>query len=61
MTALKSPAKAEWFDPTNGSYIVVPGGAIANAGTHQFTPPGKNHGGDSDWVLLLKTLDFHDE
>jgi hypothetical protein len=53
MTSLKAPAHAEWFDPTNGAYAKIPGGPIANAGTRQFTPPGKNHEGADDWVLLL--------
>jgi hypothetical protein len=60
MSTLKTAAGAEWFDPTNGSYIKVPGGPFANRGTRQFTPLGKNHDGDSDWVLLLKTQDFGD-
>ena len=50
---LKAPAVAQWFDPTNGAYTTIPGGPLANRGTRQFTPPGNNHDGDSDWVLLL--------
>ncbi len=53
MTRLKAPANAKWFDPTNGTYTSMTGGALANTGTHQFAPPGKNHEGDSDWVLIL--------
>lgn len=53
MASLKAPANARWFDPTSGTYTTIPGGPFANAGTRQFTPPGKNDGGDSDWVLLL--------
>jgi len=53
MAALKAPARAQWFDPTDGAYTVVPGGRLANRGTRQFTPPGTNHDGDSDWVLIL--------
>jgi hypothetical protein len=52
MTVLRSPVQAEWFDPTDGTYVKIP---LANTRTQQFTPPGKNHDGDSDWVLLLKT------
>jgi hypothetical protein len=54
MTTLKAPAQARWFDPTNGTYTAIPGGPFANTGTRQFTPPGKNHEGDGDWVLLLE-------
>jgi hypothetical protein len=57
MADLKAPAKAEWFDPTNGAYTVISGGPFANSGVRQFTPPGKNHDGDSDWVLLLNASD----
>ena len=53
MASLKAPANAKWFDPTNGTYTTIPGGPFANTGTRQFTPPGNNHDGDSDWVLLL--------
>ncbi len=53
MTILKAPASASWFDPTNGVYTSVDGGPFANVGTRQFIPPGKNHDGDGDWILLL--------
>ena len=53
LASLKAPASAKWFDPTNGSYSAIPGGPIPNKGTREFTPPGKNHDGDGDWVLLL--------
>ncbi len=52
MASLKSPATAKWFDPTNGDYIPIAAAPLANSGTRQFTPPGKNH--DGDWVLLLE-------
>jgi len=53
MAGLKAPAYAKWFDPTNGAYVNIPGGPIANTGTRQFTPPSKNQEGADDWVLLL--------
>ena len=53
MGALRGATRARWFDPTNGVYQDVPGSPFANSGSHQFIPPGKNHDGDSDWVLLL--------
>ena len=53
MAALKAPADAKWFDPTSGTYTAVPGGQLANTGTRQFTPPGTNSDGQSDWVLML--------
>ena len=53
MAALKGAARARWFDPSNGTDKDVPGGPFAKSGSHTFTPPGKNHDGDSDWVLVL--------
>jgi hypothetical protein len=54
MTSLKANARATWFDPTNGSSAPIAGQPFANTGTRQFTPPGNNHDGDGDWVLLLE-------
>ncbi|HVU21206.1 MAG TPA: DUF4038 domain-containing protein [Rhizomicrobium sp.] len=51
MTKLSQPATVLWFDPTNQSQIVV--GTFPNTGTQNFTPPGANHDGDGDWVLIL--------
>ena len=56
MASLRAPAHAAWFDPTNGAYTKIPGAPIANAGIRQFTPPGKNHEGADDWVLVLDGL-----
>jgi hypothetical protein len=53
MVRLKAPAKAEWFDPTSGAYTTISGGPFANSGTRRFTPPGNNHDGDTDWVLVV--------
>ena len=53
MANLKAPAIARWFDPSNGAYTTISGGPFANKGTREFTPPGKNHDGNGDWVLLL--------
>jgi hypothetical protein len=53
MARLRGLASAEWFDPTTGMYKVISGQPFPNTSARQFTPPGKNAGGDSDWVLLL--------
>ncbi len=53
MASLRSAATAKWFDPTNGEYTPVSGGRFENKGSRRFTPPAKNHDGDSDWVLVL--------
>ena len=53
MASLKGNANAKWFDPTNGAYTSIAGQPFPNQGTQQFTPPGNNHAGDGDWVLVL--------
>ena len=54
MASLKTPATPKWFDPTNGTYEEVSRQPLPNSGTREFTPPGRNHDGDGDWVLLLR-------
>jgi hypothetical protein len=54
MTKLSGKATALWFDPVSGAYTAISGSPFANTGTHNFTPPGNNSGGDSDWVLVLE-------
>jgi hypothetical protein len=54
MTQLSGPATAWWFDPTAGTYFTVSGSPFANTGTRNFTSPGNNSDGDSDWVLVLQ-------
>jgi hypothetical protein len=54
MASLSGPVRGRWFDPTNGSYQEIAGGPLANSGSKEFTPPGKNHDEDGDWVLLLE-------
>lgn len=53
MASMRAPVLAKWFDPTNGAYTTISGAPFANTGTRKFTPPGNNHNGDADWVLLL--------
>jgi len=55
LAALSHPAHATWFDPTSGEHKPVRADTFQNSGIKRFTPPGKNHSGDGDWVLLLRT------
>jgi len=48
--------RARWFDPTSAAYSGA-GTGLANSGTFQFTPPGNNSAGASDWVLVLDVPD----
>jgi hypothetical protein len=54
MAKLAGPAAARWYDPTNGTYTAA-GSPLPSAGRYRFGPPGHNHDGDGDWVLLLET------
>jgi hypothetical protein len=60
LTAMRGSTKASWYDPTSGTFTTIPGSPFDNKGTYQFTPPGKNHAGEADWVLLLDASDAHD-
>jgi hypothetical protein len=51
MSTFAASVTARWLDPTNGSYINI--GTFLNSGTHSFSPPGNNAGGDPDWVLVV--------
>ena len=54
MTKMSGPASARWYDPSSGSYTAISGSPFANTSTQQFTPPGNNHDGDGDWVLVIE-------
>jgi hypothetical protein len=47
------PATATWHDPTSGA--TVAGGSYTTAETRNFTAPGNNAGGDTDWVLVIQS------
>ena len=52
---MANPSPARWFDPASGTYSVLPGSPLANAGVHDFQAPGANGDGDFDWVLVLES------
>lgn len=52
MTAMSTPARARWFNPTTAAYTLI-ASSISNTGTRVFTPPGNNGTGFTDWVLVL--------
>ncbi len=54
MARLAGRVKAVWYDPTDGSNRAIDGTPLANHGIRQFTPPGRNAAGESDWVLVLE-------
>jgi hypothetical protein len=55
LSKLKSKAVAHWFDPASGESKPIEGSPFPNQNRRAFTSPGKNAGGDSDWVFILST------
>ena len=55
LSELSAEAVTRWYDPSSGTYVAVLGSPFPNTGTHDFTPPGNNGGGDGGWVLVLET------
>ena len=55
LSKLAGPTTARWYDPTSGEYVAAGNSPLTNLGEKEFTPPGKNVAGDSDWVLVLET------
>jgi hypothetical protein len=53
LTKLSGRVAARWFDPASGQSVTVADPPFSNTGQQDFTSPGKNAGGDSDWVLVL--------
>jgi hypothetical protein len=49
------PVTAAWYDPSNGTFVAIPGSPFPNSGQQVFTPLGSNQDGDPDWVLVLET------
>ena len=54
LAKLNGPASARWFDPTSDELKAIEGSPFPNARSREFTPPGKNSAGESDWVLVLE-------
>jgi len=54
LAKFSGPVTAQWYDPSNGTYIAISGSPFPNSGTQDFTTPGNNHDGDPDWVLMLQ-------
>jgi hypothetical protein len=50
LNELSGPVTATWQDPTADKAVAAGSGLT---GSHDFTTPGHNAGGDSDWVLVL--------
>lgn len=53
---LKVPLRVRWYDPTDGRFAEVPGSPFATTGERTFIPTGNNASGDTDWVLVIESL-----
>jgi hypothetical protein len=53
MARFADRVQARWYDPVNGTYTPVAGSPFPNSTKVELTTPGKNAGGDPDWVLVL--------
>jgi chitodextrinase len=56
MTKLQNTVTARWFDPSANTFTAIAGSPFSNTGTQNFTPPGNNSAGNTDWVLVLETV-----
>jgi hypothetical protein len=56
MARLAGRVQARWYDPAKGTYRPAPGSPFRNSGKVRLKTPGKNADGNSDWVLVLKSL-----
>ena len=55
LARMAGKVRAQWYDPTSGTYRDIAGSPFNNQGTHSFTPTGFNADGRRDWVLVLET------
>lgn len=56
MAGFAGPVLARWYDPTRGTYKLIPISSSSPPGARTFTPPAKNGAGDEDWVLVIESL-----
>jgi hypothetical protein len=55
LRAFRGSVKAQWYDPTSGTFSTASGSPFTNGEPASLTPPGRNRGGGSDWVLVLSS------
>ena len=53
LSKFNGSVKAQWFDPTNGSYREA--GSFKNFGRRNISSPESNSDADRDWVLLMES------
>ena len=64
LSKMSEPVKVQWYDPTTGNFISIPGSPFENKNTHQFTTPATPHmetdtentpETSHDWVLVIES------
>jgi hypothetical protein len=53
LAQMTMPVNARWFDPTNGAFVNA--GSFSTPSSQNFTTPGNNANGATDWMLVLET------
>ena len=53
LRVFRGPVKAQWYDPTSGTFSTALASPFTNDQLASFATPGKNRGDGSDWVLVL--------
>lgn len=53
MSRFSGPVKAQWYDPTNGTFVPIKRSRFRNRGLVDLAAPGENADGDRDWALVL--------
>jgi hypothetical protein len=48
--------RVRWFDPATGRYVAIPGSPFHAKGTRVFDPGRNNGANETDWVLVLESI-----
>jgi len=48
--------RVRWFDPATGRYLAIPGSPFRASGTRTFDPGRNNGANETDWVLVLESI-----
>jgi hypothetical protein len=58
LTGMKGPnIEQRWYDPSLGAFVDMKRIDKLTRSKHEVVTPGKNHVGDTDWILLLESTE----
>jgi len=57
MTALKGFARAQWFDPTSGNYLEIPGSPFPTSERRASNPRGKTQQAQETGYSFFRSLE----